>query len=200
MLLNIGWSSAALNVFRRYFKNYVMVDLSDYPEIGISFKINLFLLAIFIAFICVMLYTNHVRSSMHLLVKQLMRHGSVSEDSAKTLKELGLIDNRTVRSVILRDGQLSGVVGQVGKKEYTYEEYVALEKSGNLPKNNIDFSSARFFLKESGTDRARRIFNFYDSSLVRNFLFTVLVLIIYVGVSLIVPSVLDAINGYIASL
>ena len=197
--INFG-GGMILNAFKRYFKNYVMIDLSDYPEFGVNFKINLFLLALFLAFIGVMLYTNYVRASMHLLVKQLMRHGASSEDGAKTLTELGLIDNRTVRSLISREGQLSSVVGQVGKREYTYEEYVALEKIGKLPKERIDFSTARFYLKESGMDRARCIFNFYDSSVIRSILFTVLVLAVYVAVSIIMPSVLDAINGYLASL
>ena len=201
MFINVIYKSlTALGAVSRYVKNYLLVDLSDYPEIGVSFKINLFILALFIAFIMAMLVTNHLRGSMYLLIKQMIRHGATDESGAKTLLELGLKDNRTVKSQLCSDGQLSYVVARVGKAEYTYEEYVALQKKGELKKEKIDFTTARFYIKESGQDRARRIFNSYNTSWVKGALYALLLLAVYVGVSIIVPEILDIINGYLANL
>ena len=197
-MLNTLILGATLNAgaFSKYIKNCLMVDLADYFDIGMHFYINLFLLAIFIAFIGVSFATNHFRRSMYIAVKQLSRHNAVSEESAKTLSEIGLKDNKTVKRFLSGDSQLTAVVLRVGEKRYTYEEYLAAQKKGQIPKETVDFKTARFYLSEKAMPRVKRIMNSYNVSTVQSVVFAILILFVYVGVSIIVPDILAMLGGF----
>ena len=176
--------------FSRYLRNYFFVDLSYYFHLGVTFYINVLIFALFVAFIAVMAVTNRLRQNMYLTVKQLYRHGAGSEDTAKTLVEIGLGQNKTVKRLLSGDGQLTSVVHRVGAKRYTYEEYVAATKAGKMPKESIDFSTASFYLSEEAAPRVKRILNGYNVSTLHTLLLSLLLLVAYVGLSLLVPDLL----------
>ena len=185
-----------MGVFKSYIKNYFLLDLADYFDIGGSFYINAMLFILFAAFIGAMLVTNHYRRAMHLTVKQLYRHRAFDADSAKTLIEIGLQQNRTVKRFLSRDGQLKAVVCRVGERRYTYEEYLEAVKGGKMPDDKIDFSSARFYLLDKDSPRVRRIFDGYNVGAVQSAAYAVLYLAIFVGVSLVMPEILAGIAGF----
>ena len=178
--------------FSRYLRNYFFVDLSYYFHIGITFYINVLIFALFVTFIAVMAVTNRLRQNMYLAVKQLYRHGAGGEDSAKTLGEIGLGQNKIIKKLLSADGQLTSVVSRVGAKKYTYEEYVAAVEAGKLPKESIDFTTARFYLNEEASTRVKRILNGYNVSTLQTVLLALLLLAAYIGVSLLVPDILMA--------
>ena len=180
------------DIFSRYLKNYLLLDLSYYYDVGFPFYINAFILVIFLVFIAVMVATNVLRRNMYLAVKQLYRHGAGNEDSAKTLGEIGLVNNKAVKRLLSSDGQLTSAVLRVGAKRYTYEEYLEAQRSGKLPKEKIDFTTARFYLSEEAAPRVKRILNGYNVSTLQTVLLSLLLLAIYVGVSILVPDVLSA--------
>ena len=151
-IYNFGAKALSGGIFSRYIKNYFLVDLADYFDIGTSFYINVCVLAIFIAYVGVVLFTSYYRKAMYFSVKQLLRHGADSEESAKTLAEIGLGENRAVKRLLSREGQLTNVVCRVGEVRYTYEEYLEAQNlscflnSGSVFRTRIwFFDNNRYF-------------------------------------------------------
>ena len=58
---------------------------------------------------------------------------SHSEETAKTLREIGLHENKTVKRFLSNDSQLTAVILRVGEKRYTYEEYLAAHPGATAP-------------------------------------------------------------------
>ena len=87
--------------------DYLLLNLKDYIDPSIDFPINIFLLSIAVG-LCVasVLITFHKRYTA-LLVKQLMSHEALSEETAKTLSEMRIEPNIFIRSALKRkSGQL----------------------------------------------------------------------------------------------
>ena len=73
-----------------FYKKFFLLNLKDYPNIGINFPITILLAALSLAFIAVIIIVNFRRSKIELIIRQLKRHEAVSEDSAITLGEMKL--------------------------------------------------------------------------------------------------------------
>lgn len=178
--------------------DFFFINLKDYPNIGIDFEINVFLLVLTVALAVCFFVANHYRSTMQLITKQLERHGAKDEESAKTLAELGLERSAWLKWALSHSGQLTRIVGRVGEKIYTYEEYVALSKQkGGIKDEKIDFAEARFYIRESANERAKHIIENYGTSTFRAILYCVLFLALYVCIALSMPEILSIINGWL---
>lgn len=185
-------------MFAKLIYDFFFINLNEYPNIGIDFEINVFLLVLTIALCVCFFLVNHHRSMMQTIIKQLTRHGAKDEESAKTLAELGLDRAVTLKWALSKRGQLTRMVGRVGEKIYTYEEYVALSKQkGGIKDEKIDFTTARFYILESGQDRAKNVLENYGTSLPRAILYCVLFLALYVCIALSMPELLTLINGWL---
>lgn len=190
-------------MFEKLIYDFFFLNLKDYPNIGIDFEINVFLLCLFVAVAICFFIVNIYRQNIKDIVMQLTRHGAKSEDTAKTISELHLSDSSFIKMALSGEGQLAKVVGRVGESVYTYDEYVALSNSKTgVPKDKIDFNEARFYLRsgESAEARAQHILDNYGTSTARAILYTVLCLSLYVCLALAMPEILTYIDTLIGNL
>ena len=181
-------------IFKDIYEKYFLINLKDYPNIGINLEINVLVLAFTLGVVFASFMINYHRGYTYFTVKRLLRHGALDEKGAKTLDELG-INSLSVRFALSRSGQLSKLVRRVGETHYTYEEYVAKK---NTKEGKIDFSTARFFLDETQLDRARHISEAEPPSLAKAILFAVMILAIGICLFLLMPEILTAINNFLA--
>ena len=179
---------------RTYIESYFSVNLKDYPNINIDLPINAVIFAVTLG-VCIAVIALHVQSSAYnLLIKQLLRHSALGESEAKSLSDLGLSESRAVRRALLSVGRLRGVVVQRGAKEYSYEEYVKLQRERALPKSDIDFDTAEFYIPKDRRDEAERIREKTTSTLTRTVFTCLFILAVFVCISLFMPELLDFIN------
>lgn len=203
-------------MIKKYINDYLSVNLADYENIGVNFEISKFLLIVLIGLCISFFVIDWHRGYMLLTVKKLFRHEALDEASAKTLGELGLDRSFSVRWALSHETRLSKIVKRVGEIEYTYEEYVELEKSlKNRKKNKAeaaknadevdtrtqgekwDFATARFYVNPKRISEAREIEQNYSASVIKTSLFSLMFVIIFVGITLIMPELLSFINSSI---
>ena len=182
-------------MLKTYFEKYLTLNLRDYPNIAADLPINMVLLlaalALSVAFVALSIKRRNARA----LIGQLIRHGAVGESQAKTLGELGLIGVRGVRRELLGGGFINSLVGRVGGKNYTYEEYIELEKEKKLPKTLVDFDAVRFFIPEEKSAEAKEAYDRFECSAFRMAVYCVLIFALFVCISLAMPSLLSFIDS-----
>ena len=179
--------------------DFFTLDVNEYAGIHGSFKINIFLffiaLGMCIAAVIITLY----RSSLQRIVKQLTRLNAFDEESARTLGDLGLERCLIIKMALARDGgRLTRLIGRVGQKTYTYEEYKALTKKKGYRHERINFAEAEFYIREGKGDEARNIIENYGASMFRTALYCVLVMALYVCVMFFMPEIIMLIDGAIS--
>ena len=117
-----------MEAIKNFYEDYICLNLKDYPSIALDVEINklLFFLAIGLCVACFIL--NYFQSNVSLFLRKLLRANAFSEENAKTLKDLGLNDNRVLAGLIKKDsGIIKKAVSVIGMKRLTYEEYRAAE-------------------------------------------------------------------------
>lgn len=207
-------------------KNYLSINLNEYENIGMNLPIVKLLLVVAVAFIVAIIIINYSKSNLYLMVKQLMRHGALGEDSAKTLGELKLTDNRGIKRALAHSSQMRSIVSTVGEEKMSYEEYLEKKKALREAKRaenkggffkrlwaavvgffytrdeilfaEIDFSAARFYIKEEGKNRASKIYNSNDITPIRTAFTCVFVALFFIGLMFAMPEVLNWINSLLA--
>ena len=207
-------------------KNYLSINLNEYENIGMNLPIVKLLLVVAVAFIVAIIIINYSKSNLYLMVKQLMRHGALGEDSAKTLGELKLSDKRGIKRALALSSQMRSIVSTVGEEKMSYEEYLEKKKALQEAKRaenkggffkrlwaavvgffytrdeilfaEIDFSAARFYIKEEGKNRASKIYNSNDITPIRTAFTCVLVALFFIGLMFAMPEVLNWINSLLA--
>ncbi len=185
-------------LIKEIYEKYFLLNLKDYPNIGINLEINKLVLAFTLGVVIASFLINYHRSYTYLAVKRLLRHGALDEKNAKTLGEIG-INTASVRFALSRSGQLTKMIRRVGEPHYSYEEYVAKMKSRSKREEKIDFDTARFFLDETQLDRAHHISEVGSPSFLRSILFAVLILTMGVCIFLLMPEILMWINNLLAA-
>ena len=178
-----------------YFERFFLLNLKDYSNISVNLYVNLLLLTAFVGMGTAVCLAAVIRSKMALVTKQLLRHGAIGEENAKTLSQLGLINIRGIRRVLSREGQLTRIVRRVGEVRYTYEEYVALVKEKKLTRENIDFSTAAFFIDTEQSARAKNVYETYSSPWQKTAAICVFLLAVYVCLSLVMPEIMSWLNS-----
>ena len=183
-------------MIKKYIEDYLLVNLSDYPNINVDFPISQLLLGVLLVLVASFFIINWPRGYMSLAVKQMIRHEALDEDNAKTLSELGLDKSFSVKRALTGDTRLSKIIKRLGAPEYTYEEYIKLtkeEKASMLP----NFATDRFFIPKSKMDDARNVYENYSASLPTTIAFSALLTIFFVGLTLAMPTALSLINDWL---
>ena len=176
---------------KEYINDYLLLDISSYIKNSPSIKINLFIVAIAFGLCIAAFMVSYHKINMLRAIKQLFRHNAKSEEEAKTLTELSLNDNRALKRMLSQSGQLTDIVKMIGKKQYTYEEYVALQKSKKLAEEKIDFSVARFYIAKDKVDKAKRIQETENPSYIKTALACVFILAVAICITLAMPEVIS---------
>ena len=176
-------------------KKCFAINLNDYENINFNLEINKVIFGAFCALMVGVVILSIYRGTIRAVMMQLIRHETYSEEDAKTLKELGLGESRTVKRLLSGDNILTKTVVRVGKKKYSYEEYMALSKEERLKNESVDFSTAKFYINEDNKDRAASIVEKYVTSVPRTVVSCVFVAIICVCIMACMPEILNGINN-----
>ena len=184
-------------MFKKIFYDFFFLNLNEYPNINIDFQINVFLLFLSIAICAAAVVVTIYRSTLQRVIKQLIRLEAFNEQSACTLADLGLEGSVFIKMALAREGRLTRMIGRVGEKKYTYEEYLALSKEKGFRHEKVDFATAQFYVREEQMDDAKNIVENYGTSVYRTALYCVLVMVLYVCLMLFMPEILSLIDGAI---
>ena len=188
-------------MFEKLVYDYLFINLKDYSNIGIDFEINVFLLILTVALCVCFFVVTFYRSSTQSIIRELARFGCKDESTARTLDELGLDRSVFLKMSLSRNSQLTRIVGRVGEKIFTYEEYIEKTKQkGGIKPDKIDFSTAKFYIRDDQHDAAKHILETYGTSIPRTILYCVLFVSLYICIALVMPEILTVINSFLGSL
>ena len=132
-----------------------------------------------------------------LIIKNLLRHNAIDEESAKTLSELGLANYRGIKKAIFTSARLRRMITVLGESRPTYEEYVAAQKE----KRKItptDPLTVRIYISSEAMDRAKHIYNTYNASIFNTLLACVMFIAFGVCLVFVMPELLTFINDTLA--
>ena len=176
------------------------INLSDYDNISFSLEINKVVLGAFIAVIAGVIYLSLYRGAIRLTVMQLTRHGADSEQKAKTLAELGLSSSRMVKHLLSGHNLLTRTVERVGAEKHDYETYVRMSKEERAKVERVDFDEAKFYIKESESNRTKFILERYTTSLTRTLVLSLFFAILCGCIIASMPGILNVVNELIGKL
>lgn len=175
-----------------FYQEYFLINLKDYKNIGIDLPIVQVMLIFACAMIAAIIAINCIKFTANNIIKKLIRHEALTEESAMTLGELGLNKGR-YRRALDPYKKLAKIVGRVGEKEYTYDEYVELLKDENFS-DAIDFETARFYVRSDEKDSAMRIYETSDSVVLHTVMQCLFIVAITACLTFLMPSILSFVN------
>ena len=176
-------------------KNFIMLNAKDYLEIGYDIHINVIMLIIAAAVSVASFWINYHKTYTVNIIKQLLRHGATSEETAMTLPQLHLDTHRGLKSALTKSNRLTDIISRVGYVKPTYEEYVALMKEKKNLSEKIDFSTAKFFIPEEKVEKATMIKEKENPTVMRTALLCVFIFAVCVCIMLLMPELLTFIAG-----
>ena len=186
-------------MFEKIFYDFFLINLNEYSNINIDLEINVLLFFISLAICASAFAVTLYRATLQQAIKRLTRFSASDEESARTLGDLGLEKSVLLKMALSRRGRLTRIIGRVGERSYTYEEYVELSRTkGGLKDEKIDFETAEFYIRPESVDDAKNIIENYGTSMLRTSLYCVLVIAVYICVALVMPEVLTLINNLLA--
>ena len=177
-----------------FIKNCLSLNLNDYENIGIDFEINKLVLFVMLAFCVAAVLLSFYRGTIRLVVMQLIRHSACDENSAKTLKNIGLGDNKIAKYMLKGDNLLTKVVRRVGEVKYSYEEYMEKKKAKTLDDGKINIDDASFYIDPEMRERADIIAEKYVTSAQRTAMSILLIVALGICLILVMPGMLNLIN------
>lgn len=180
-------------------KQIFQTNLADYHNFGVigDFYINYLLLGIYLGIVVVGYLLCFFNININTVVRQLIRHSAFSPDTASTLRDLGLADSFGAKVVLGSSAQLRKVVGRVGDSAVSYDEYMSMSASERKAGDKIDFATEKFYIRESGKERAQLIADKYRASWLNTTLFMILLFIIVGTVMVLMPDILKFVNDSI---
>lgn len=132
-----------------------LYSYDNFDLVSINSPSFLFLVgALYVGILLGVLSALILRVHSHRIVKALTEHGAADRESAATLEQLGLKDNRFVRSLLKSDSALRRTVLCANESEFREKKPSALTRfwrdkilHNPLPPDT-DFEVARFYLPE----------------------------------------------------
>ena len=204
-----------MDLIKDFYNDFICLNLKDYKNIGIDVEINKLILLFFGALIigCIIVSINQM--NLTLLIRKLMKIEAYTEESAKTLSELGLADNAGIKSLVNKnDGRISKIIAVVGIKRQTYEEYMEAERKrkearrlppaerkavlDSLSVGEIDASNAKIYIPEDKKEYASYVYSSGNGSVVKTVLSCTLILVVAMAIILLMPTLLSLLNNILA--
>ena len=208
------------------FKYYHFLNPKDYPNLGLDIYINIFYFCVFVLTALVMVFLHFQRRELFRFFTALSRHEAKDEASAKTVEGLRLKNGLLLKYILKYDNRIKRLVGVVGEKKYTYEEYAELLKkkkqgkrfataaaanseagskeagnanSGANGNTNADTPAEelKYYLRAGEEEAQNRIIETYEPSVVKTILFIILVFMITVCLILVSPEMLELLNNWL---
>lgn len=205
-----------MQFFKNIYDKYLCVNLRDYENLGLNLEINKLLFFVFVGLCIASVFISINQAKISLLIKKLIRSEAFSEQAAKSLSDLGLGNDKGIKSILSKQsGVITRIVSFVGYKKPTYEEYVeaqkAKKKNKYLPKelkdNNDknaslllspDFDTVSVYIDESQIDYAKHYYKTNSSSISKTIFSCVLIMVFYIAVMFLMPTLLELVNSILA--
>ena len=178
-----------------FWNDIILLNLNRFENIGIDFYINIFLFIVAVAVCIFAIYIELTRGNIQLFALQLKRHKAYDPENAKTLHELGLDKKLILKFLIKNNRMLSRLVLRSGYVNLGYEEYLKLSKKERNQREKIDFENEKFYINPDASSRVDDISSTYSFSLVRLFMFCLLIMLIYFALASLSLEILCAINS-----
>ena len=178
---------------------YVFLDLSDYKNLVVSFPIGLFLIFMTVAFTAAAFVINHRQNLISYCVRQLVRHEAVGEGNAKGLKELRLTNSKTLRKMILGNGQLAKYVKILGFTKPSYEEYMSKSPKERRTLYSFDLEGYKIYIPEDMKDGANKIALEKRSTALRPIILSIVFALISAILFISMPEILELLNDAVGS-
>lgn len=170
-----------------YFEKILGMNLSDFG--GGNFPIGPVLLCTFIGLIVATVAAQQASRVIFRAVKALMRHKALSPESAKTLKALGLSEDKALLFALRRP---EGMLSRYLLKKQADED--AAKSEGEPPKaQSAAPSEAEYYLAPAMADKAKQILDGGEVSVLQTVLYCLLFAAIYFGIASLAPVVLPMI-------
>jgi len=176
---------------------FLSINLKDYENLKLDFKINIFLIALFIGALIAIIISSIYRSTVYLTANRLLRKEAVGEESAMTLSELG-INLWRVRYVLSGNSRLRDIISIKGELKPTYEEYIEQMKAKKTDSDKPNFDEAKFYIQPDKVDKAKEILLKSNTSTLNIVLSCVLLFIVTVTLIILMPEILSWLNGVLA--
>ena len=187
-------------MLKYFFYNYILLNTKDYSNIELDMYPNILLLGGALLLITCFILLHIKRRAIFALVSTLMRREAYGEDTAVTLSKLRLNDSKILRFLLRFDNEICRTVTWVGRPSYTYEEYRDLVKSHKPTGQRPDPEKDSFYLDPKQINRAKFIFDNYDSSITKTVLCAVLILTISCMIVIVSPELMSLINNALGSI
>ena len=180
-------------LLKEFYTKYFLLDLSEYFPSSASVHINEILFFLFLGFGIAALIAGWQKRTVYRGIRALLRHHAVGEENAMTATQLGIAKEKEILRALGDGGILRKTVAVRGEVRPTYDEYLAEEqrrRKNKEKKEAEDLSEKAFYLPEGQLVRAKRIYEKGAPSTLATLLFLPLMLLLYVGVALLMPSLL----------
>ena len=99
---------------KEFYTRFFLINLNEYYNLGVDLQINILLLILLPIVLLVWIAFHIMRNNTFVIVKRLARRGAFDEESAKTLRELGLFNKWVLRLMLSGEGQITKIVKRVG--------------------------------------------------------------------------------------
>ena len=205
-----------MNLLKNIYNNYFSLNLKSYDKIGVDLEINKVLLFVFIGLCIATVIISINQMNTSLLLKKLLRLEAFSESKARTLGQLGLDQNFVIKGLLSKtSGRLISIITFVGFQRPSYEDYVNYEKTKKslkfkpaeakkdfdlttAPSLTPDLKTAAIYISENNVDAAEELYKRNSTSILKTVLACLLILVAYVAIMLLMPSILSLVNSIIA--
>ena len=172
-----------------YFENLLTLDLADYD--AVSFPIGIVLLCIFIGMIAATVVVQCTNRWIYRTAKALLRHKAESEENAKTIKELGLFEEKGILRAIRRENaMLMRFLCRAEKKEAKEGSELSADAE-SMP--DAPIGEERYYLNPAMADKAKEILCASETTVLQTVLYCLLFVAIYFALASALPLALSVI-------
>lgn len=207
-----------MNFFKKFYKDFICVKLSDYAAFDSDLQINKLLFFVSLGLIAACLVISYHNGVATLVLKKLIRIEAFGEENSKTLADLNLGDSRAVKTLLRhKQGAIKSIILTKEAKSLTYEEYTELEKSKKMLRGldreekkkklseineklspTLDFEKDAFYIPKDKKDAAERFISDKSTTFTMGLVYSGIILISYVALALLMPTLLSWISGIIS--
>lgn len=177
-----------------FIDKYINLNLRDYENFGFDLEITKLIGLLFLGILIAALAMNIIKHNTSLIIKALLRHECTSEESAKTLTELRITSRIAHRVAFSDSGRLRKIIKRVGEVEYSYEEYVKLQREKKKPERQ-DSKTTPLYIPTERLDEAKRLFDKGSPTALDSILISVLLLALYICLIFLMPTLVSFANS-----
>jgi hypothetical protein len=169
----------------QFLKDAIFLNLEDFG--GGNLPIGLILMFFFVGLIIATVVSQLFNAVIYRGVQALIRHKATAPESAKTLKALGLSEDRMFLRVLKGEGAMLKRFFAVAEDADAEEKETAPEGENTAEKGEKTPLEASYYLAPAYADRAKQIISESEPTLLRAIGYCLLLAAIYFLIALMLP-------------